>query len=94
MEVGVYQPAPRDYMSLQYMDKLSGGRLRLILNDHGARGLTICPLCKIGDFMHVKNCRLSLSEEDMNKIYSTAPLTKLLSRKTIQKRVKGIKIKY
>ena len=68
METGVHQPAPADYMALQYLDRWAGGRLFGILNDTGARGLSVCPVCKIGDFGHVDGCRLDLNEEDMSKI--------------------------
>lgn len=91
MSSEVNQPAPSDYMAFQYLNILSGDRLRLLLSDHGARGLSICPICKIGDFLHKQNCRLAMTKDDREKLFSVTPVSKILRKKALKNRTKGIR---
>jgi len=44
------------YIELQKLDYISNGKLTKILNDNGVPNLTVCPQCKVDDFVHVVGC--------------------------------------
>lgn len=50
---------PREvYRFLQATDLISDGYMAKVLNDHGLCNWTVCPLCKVDDFVHVEGCEL------------------------------------
>ena len=51
------------YLKLQKLNYLSRDVLYKILNDNGAANLTVCPSCKVDDFVHVVGCPLQPTGE-------------------------------
>ena len=55
------------YQMLQKLNCISQDKLTQILNNNGAANLTVCPVCKIDDFIHVEDCPLQPSINDVRK---------------------------
>ena len=49
------------YLFLQDLDRHCGqaGKLAGVLSRNGAANLTVCPRCRVDDFVHVENCVLA-----------------------------------
>jgi hypothetical protein len=45
---------------LQAANDFLNGKLVSILNNNEAPNLTVCPLCRVDDFVHIAGCELSL----------------------------------
>jgi len=48
-----------DYMILQKADIASGGRVGGVLSRNGHASWTVCPRCRVDDFVHVEGCPLA-----------------------------------
>ena len=48
--------SPKEYVELAYWSEVSGEKIREILNDHGGCRMTVCPECKVDDFVHIEGC--------------------------------------
>ena len=55
------------YRTLQKLDCISHDKLTQILNNNGVANLTVCPVCKIDDFIHVEDCPLQPTRENVRK---------------------------
>jgi hypothetical protein len=49
---------PEDYKVLYKADLVSDGAVAQLLNHNGACNWTVCPECKIDDFVHSAGCNL------------------------------------
>lgn len=46
------------YIFLQTLDEKTNGKLTDALNAHNGASATVCPCCRIDDFVHVEGCKL------------------------------------
>ena len=54
---------PLMYGRLALIDEATNGQLRKALNDGGLCNWTVCPVCRIDDFVHVEGCKLGDATE-------------------------------
>lgn len=60
--------SPDDFKILQLANELVGGeRVRQVLNNNGACRFTVCPSCRVDDFVHVDDCPLSIQPGELNR---------------------------
>jgi hypothetical protein len=49
----------QDYVLLRDLNLSTKGELAVVLNRNGAANLTVCPRCRVDDFVHVEGCQLA-----------------------------------
>lgn len=48
------------YLTLESLDNINTGyQVSRFLNGKGYANLTVCPCCRVDDFVHIENCELS-----------------------------------
>ncbi len=48
--------SPEDYKVMQLANEFIGDKVRQVLNNNGASHFTVCPHCRVDDFVHVEGC--------------------------------------
>ena len=57
-----------DYLILQELYNDVDGRLIDIFNRNFSAHLTVCPVCHVDDFQHIKGCSLDCKEAPKEKV--------------------------
>lgn len=53
------------YLALENLDIINPGYpVSIFLNKRGYANLTVCPYCRVDDFVHVEGCELSKLNEN------------------------------
>lgn len=47
------------YLVLARIDRKTHGKLCALLNGNGGPSMTVCPICRVDDFIHVQGCPMA-----------------------------------